>query len=130
MVHLWDDVCGCIVSAVFLGTISRGDRMDPSDSELFRQVLPALVQSLEPDKVLGHLLQALTREDIEIIRAQNTRNKQVKKLLDILTRRSRGLELLAKALLLSRVQAFLAFEILKKSTWSEESKHGLFTSKV
>lgn len=88
---------------------------------------PRLEQCLEPGKLLRHLetVGVLDEDDVETIREEKTkssREKQVAVFVDIMKRREHGFRHFLQALLKSKVQDFLARELLEDDVYDEEGE--------
>lgn len=84
-----------------------------------------LQQCLEPSKLLRHLetIGVIDEDDVETIREEKkktSRENQVAVFVDIIKRRENGLRHLLQALLKSKVQDFLARELLEDDVYDEE----------
>lgn len=87
-----------------------------------------LQQCLEPSKLLRHLetVGVIDEDDVETIREEKkktSRENQVIVFVDIIKRRENGLRHLLQALLKSKVQDFLARELLEDDVYDEEGKY-------
>ncbi|EDO33574.1 predicted protein [Nematostella vectensis] len=96
--------------------------MEDHDREVIRRCYVRLEKNLEAGPHLSQLFQddVLSEEDMEKINAKPSTKKQAAKLLKILCRRKYGLRMLIKALLLAKIQDFLAFELLERVAWNDE----------
>ena len=86
---------------------------------------PRLQQCLEPAKLLRYLenFGVLDEDDVETIREEKrrtSRQNQVATFIDIMKRREHGFRYLLQALLKSKVQEFLARELLEDDVYDEE----------
>jgi len=84
-----------------------------------------LQQCLEPTKLLRHLetVGVIDEDDVETIREEKTkssRENQVTVFIDIMKRRENGFRYFLQALLKSKVQDFLARELLEDDVYDEE----------
>ena len=101
--------------------------MDPRDCSVIDRHFPRLQQCLEPNKVLHHLetVGLIDEDDVETIREEKTkssRENQVAVFVDILKRRENGFRHFLQALLKSKVQDFLARELLEDDVYDEEGE--------
>ena len=101
--------------------------MDPRDCSVIDQHYSRLQQCLEPTKLLRHLetVGVLDKDDVETIREEKTktsRENQVAVFVGILKRREHGFRNFLQALLKSKVQDFLARELLEDDVYDEEGE--------
>ena len=101
--------------------------MDARDRSVLDRHLPRLKQCLEPAKLLRYLerFSIFDEDDVELVREEKiktSRENQVETFVDILKRREHGFRYLLKALLTSKVQDFLARELLQDDVYNEEGK--------
>lgn len=99
--------------------------MDWKDCSVIDRHYPRLQQCLEPSKLLRYLEKAgvLDEDDVETIREEKrkfSRETQVATFVEILKRREHGFRHLLQALLKSKVQEFLARELLEDDVYDEE----------
>ena len=97
--------------------------MDPKQCSVIDRHYLRLEQCLEPSKLLRYLktVGVLDDDDVETIREKNkSREAQVAIFVDIIKRRENGFRRLLQALLKSKVQAFLARELLQDDVYDEE----------
>lgn len=99
--------------------------MDWKDCSVIDRHYPRLQQCLEPSKLLRYLENAgvLDEDDVETIREEKrkfSRETQVATFVEILKRREHGFRHLLQALLKSKVQEFLARELLEDDVYDEE----------
>ncbi|XP_078370109.1 uncharacterized protein LOC144653865 [Oculina patagonica] len=99
--------------------------MDPRDCSVIDRHFPRLQQCLEPSKLLRHLQNVgiIDEDDVESIREEKTkssRENQVAVFVDIMKRREHGFRHFLQALLKSKVQDFLARELLEDDVYDEE----------
>lgn len=99
--------------------------MNFRDCETIDRHYPRLQQCLEPAKLLRHLenVGVLDEDDVETIREEKrrtSRENQVATFVDIMKRREHGFKFLLQALLKSKVQDFLARELLEDDVYDEE----------
>ena len=101
-------------------------RMDLRDCAVIDRHYPRLQQCLEPSKLLNYLenVGVLDEDDVEAIREvkrkTQSRENQVATFVDIIKRREHGFRHLLQALLKSKVQEFLARELLEDDVYNEE----------
>ena len=103
--------------------------MDPKECSVIDRHYLRLEQCLEPSKLLRYLktVGVLDDDDVETIRENNkSREAQVAIFVDIIKRRENGFRRLLQALLKSKVQAFLARELLQDDVYSEEGLVAIF----
>ena len=103
--------------------------MDPKECSVIDRHYLRLEQCLEPSKLLRYLktVGVLDDDDVETIRQKNkSREAQVAIFVDIIKRRENGFRRLLQALLKSKVQAFLARELLQDDVYSEEGLVAIF----
>lgn len=103
--------------------------MDPKQCSVIDRHYLRLEQCLEPSKLLRYLktVGVLDDDDVETIREKNkSREAQVAIFVDIIKRRENGFRRLLQALLKSKVQAFLARELLQDDVYSEEGLVAIF----
>lgn len=105
--------------------------MDPRDCAVIDRHYPRLQQCLEPAKLLRYLetVGVLDEDDVETIRDEKrktSRENQVATFVDVLKRREHGFRHLLQALLKSKVQDFLARELLEDDVYDEEGSRILF----
>ena len=101
--------------------------MDPKECSVIDRHYLRLEQCLEPSKLLRYLKTVLDDDDVETIREKNkSREAQVAIFVDIIKRRENGFRRLLQALLKSKVQAFLARELLQDDVYSEEGLVAIF----
>ena len=101
--------------------------MDPRDCSVIDRHFPRLQQCLEPTKLLRHLetVGVIDEDDVETIREEKTkssRENQVTVFVDIMKRRENGFRYFLQALLKSKVQDFLARELLEDDVYDEEGE--------
>lgn len=101
--------------------------MDPRDCSVLDRHFSRLQQCLEPSKLLRHLetVGVIDEDDVDTIRDEKTkssRENQVAMFVDILKRREHGFRHLLQALLKSKVQDFLARELLEDDVYDEEGE--------
>lgn len=101
--------------------------MDPRDCSVIDRHFPRLQQCLEPNKLLRHLetVGVIDEDDVETIREEKTkssRENQVAVFVDIMKRRENGFRYFLQALLKSKVQDFLARELLEDDVYDEEGE--------
>lgn len=101
--------------------------MDPRDCSVIDRHFPRLQQCLEPNKLLRHLenVGVMDEDDVETIREEKTktsRENQVAIFVDIMKRREQGFRHFLQALLKSKVQDFLARELLEDDVYDEEGE--------
>ena len=106
--------------------------MDPRDCSVIDRHFARLQQCLEPSKLFRHLETAgvIDEDDVETIREEKkktSRENQVAVFVDIIKRRENGLGHLLQALLKSKVQDFLARELLEDDVYDEEGKRMILT---
>ena len=99
--------------------------MDLRDCAVIDRHYPRLQQCLEPSKLLRYLetVGVLDEDDVETIREkkhERSREVQVATFVDIIKRRESGFMYLLQALLKSKVQDYLARELLKDDAYNEE----------
>ena len=99
--------------------------MDLRDCAVIDRHYPRLQQCLEPSKLLNYLenVGVLDEDDVEAIREEKRktcRENQVATFVDIMKRREQGFRHLLQALLKSKVQDFLARELLGDDVYDEE----------
>ena len=99
--------------------------MDLRDCAVIDRHYPRLQQCLEPSKLLNYLenVGVLDEDDVEAIREEKhktCRENQVATFVDIMKRREQGFRHLLQALLKSKVQDFLARELLEDDVYDEE----------
>lgn len=97
--------------------------MDPKECSVIDRHYLRLEQCLEPSKLLRYLktVGVLDDDDVETIREKNkSREAQVAIFVDIIKRRENGFRRLLQALLKSKVQAFLARELLQDDVYNQE----------
>lgn len=102
--------------------------MDARDCTVLERHFSRLQQCLEPSKLLRHLetVGVIDEDDVETIREEKkktSRENQVTVFVDIIKRRENGLRHLLQALLKSKVQDFLARELLEDDVYDEEGKY-------
>ena len=103
--------------------------MDPKQCSVIDRHYLRLEQCLEPSKLLRYLktVGVLDDDDVETIRENNkSREAQVAIFVDIIKRRENGFRRLLQALLKSKVQAFLARELLQDDVYDEEGLMAIF----
>lgn len=103
--------------------------MDPKQCSVIDRHYLRLEQCLEPSKLLRYLktVGVLDDDDVETIREKNkSREAQVAIFVDIIKRRENGFRRLLQALLKSKVQAFLARELLQDDVYDEEGLMAIF----
>ena len=103
--------------------------MDPKQCSVIDRHYLRLEQCLEPSKLLRYLKTAgvLDDDDVETIREKSkSREAQVATFVDIIKRRENGFRRLLQALLKSKVQAFLARELLQDDVYNEEGLVAIF----
>ena len=103
--------------------------MDPEQCSVIDRHYLRLEQCLEPSKLLRYLktVGVLDDDDVETIREKNkSREAQVAIFVDIIKRRENGFRRLLQALLKSKVQAFLARELLQDDVYDEEGLMAIF----
>ena len=103
--------------------------MDPKECSVIDRHYLRLEQCLEPSKLLRYLktVGVLDDDDVETIREKNkSREAQVAIFVDIIKRRENGFRRLLQALLKSKVQAFLARELVQDDVYSEEGLVAIF----
>ena len=103
--------------------------MDPKECSVIDRHYLRLEQCLEPSKLLRYLktVGVLDDDDVETIREKNkSREAQVAIFVDIIKRRENGFRRLLQALLKSKVQAFLARELLQDDVYNEEGLVAIF----
>lgn len=103
--------------------------MDPKECSVIDRHYLRLEQCLEPSKLLRYLktVGVLDDDDVETIREKNkSREAQVAIFVDIIKRRENGFRRLLQALLKSKVQAFLARELLQDDVYDEEGLMAIF----
>ena len=103
--------------------------MDPKQCSVIDRHYLRLEQCLEPSKLLRYLktVGVLDDDDVETIREKNkSREAQVAIFVDIIKRRENGFRRLLQALLKSKVQAFLARELLQDDVYNEEGLMAIF----
>lgn len=103
--------------------------MDPKECSVIDRHYLRLERCLEPSKLLRYLktVGVLDDDDVETIRQKNkSREAQVAIFVDIIKRRENGFRRLLQALLKSKVQAFLARELLQDDVYSEEGLVAIF----
>lgn len=103
--------------------------MDPKQCSVIDRHYLRLEQCLEPSKLLRYLktVGVLDDDDVETIREKNkSREAQVAIFVDIIKRRENGFRRLLQALLKSKVQAFLARELLQDDVYDEEGLVAIF----
>ena len=103
--------------------------MDPKQCSVIDRHYLRLEQCLEPSKLLRYLktVGVLDDDDVETIREKNkSREAQVAISVDIIKRRENGFRRLLQALLKSKVQAFLARELLQDDVYDEEGLVAIF----
>lgn len=104
--------------------------MDPRDCSVLDRHFSRLQQCLEPSKLLRHLetVGVIDEDDVDTIRqirdekTKSSRENQVAMFVDILKRREHGFRHLLQALLKSKVQDFLARELLEDDVYDEEGE--------
>ena len=101
--------------------------MDPRDCSVIDRHFPRLQRCLEPTKLLRHLetVGVIDEDDVETIREEKTktsRENQVAVFVDIMKRREHGFRHFLQALLKSKVQDFLARELLEDDVYDEEGE--------
>lgn len=101
--------------------------MDPRDRSVIDRHFPRLQQCFEPTKLLRHLetVGVIDEDDVETIREEKTkssRETQVAVFVDIMKRRENGFRYFLQALLKSKVQDFLARELLEDDVYDEEGE--------
>lgn len=101
--------------------------MDPRDCSVVDRHFPRLQQYLEPNKLLRHLetVGVIDEDDVETIREEkrkSSRENQVTVFIDIMKRRENGFRYFLQALLKSKVQDFLARELLEDDVYDEEGE--------
>ncbi|XP_068702768.1 paramyosin-like [Montipora foliosa] len=106
--------------------------MDLRDCAVIDRHYPKLQQCLEPTKLLRYLENAgvLDEDDVETIREEkrkSSRENQVAIFIDILKRREHGFRHLLQALLKSKVQEFLARELLEDDVYDEEEINSILS---
>ena len=103
--------------------------MDPKECSVIDRHYLRLERCLEPSKLLRYLktVGVLDDDDVETIREKNkSREAQVAIFVDIIKRRENGFRRLLQALLKSKVQAFLARELLQDDVYNEEGLVAIF----
>lgn len=103
--------------------------MDPKECSVIDRHYLRLEQCLEPSKLLRYLktVGVLDGDDVETIREKNkSREAQVAIFVDIIKRRENGFRRLLQALLKSKVQAFLARELLQDDVYNQEGLVAIF----
>ena len=103
--------------------------MDPKQCSVIDRHYLRLERCLEPSKLLRYLKTAgvLDDDDVETIREKSkSREAQVATFVDIIKRRENGFRRLLQALLKSKVQAFLARELLQDDVYDEEGLMAIF----
>ena len=103
--------------------------MDPKECSVIDRHYLRLEQCLEPSKLLRYLktVGVLDDDDVETIREEmKSREAQVATFVDIIKRRENGFRRLLQALLKSKVQAFLARELLQDDVYNEEGLVAIF----
>ena len=103
--------------------------MDPKECSVIDRHYLRLERCLEPSKLLRYLKTAgvLDDDDVETIREKSkSREAQVATFVDIIKRRENGFRRLLQALLKSKVQAFLARELLQDDVYDEEGLVAIF----
>ena len=103
--------------------------MDPKECSVIDRHYLRLERCLEPSKLLRYLKTAgvLDDDDVETIREKSkSREAQVATFVDIIKRRENGFRRLLQALLKSKVQAFLARELLQDDVYNEEGLVAIF----
>lgn len=103
--------------------------MDPKQCSVIDRHYLRLEQCLEPSKLLRYLktVGVFDEDDVETIREKNkSREAQVAIFVDIIKRRENGFRRLLQALLKSKVQAFLARELLQDDVYDEEGLMAIF----
>jgi len=103
--------------------------MDPKECSVIDRHYLRLEQCLEPSKLLRYLktVGVLDDDDVETIREKKkSREAQVATFVDIIKRRENGFRRLLQALLKSKVQAFLARELLQDDVYNEEGLVAIF----
>lgn len=103
--------------------------MDPKECSVIDRHYLRLEQCLEPSKLLRYLktVGVLDDDDVETIREKNkSREAQVAIFVDIIKRRENGFRRLLQALLKSKVQAFLARELLQDDVYNQEGLVAIF----
>lgn len=103
--------------------------MDPKECSVIDRHYLRLEQCLEPSKLLRYLktVGVLDDDDVETIREEmKSREAQVATFVDIIKRRENGFRRLLQALLTSKVQAFLARELLQDDVYNEEGLVAIF----
>ena len=100
--------------------------MDERDKEVIQKMYVRLLENLEAKPLLSYLYQecVLSEDDKERIQKKRRRKKRAEKLIDIIQLRKNGLKMLIKALLVNKVQAFLADELLEFVTWMPDQGNG------
>lgn len=106
--------------------------MDWKDCSVIDRHYPRLQQCLEPSKLLRYLENAgvLDEDDVETIREEKrkfSRETQVATFVEILKRREHGFRHLLQALLKSKVQEFLARELLEDDVYDEEEINSILS---
>lgn len=103
--------------------------MDLKECSVIDRHYLRLERCLEPFKLLRYLKTAgvLDDDDVETIREKSkSREAQVATFVDIIKRRENGFRRLLQALLKSKVQAFLARELLQDDVYNEEGLVAIF----
>ena len=103
--------------------------MDPKECSVIDRHYLRLERCLEPSKLLRYLKTAgvLDDDDVETIREKSkSREAQVATFVDIIKRRENGFRRLLQALLKSKVQAFLARELLQDDVYNQEGLVAIF----
>ena len=103
--------------------------MDPKECSVIDRHYLRLERCLEPSKLLRYLKTTgvLDDDDVETIREKSkSREAQVATFVDIIKRRENGFRRLLQALLKSKVQAFLARELLQDDVYDEEGLVAIF----
>lgn len=103
--------------------------MDPKDCSVIDRHYLRLEQCLEPSKLLPYLqtVGVLDDDDKATIREKRKpREAQVATFIDIIKRREDGFRRLLQALLKSKVQGFLARELLQDDAYNEEGLVAIF----
>ena len=101
--------------------------MDLRDCAVIDRHYPRLQQCLEPSKLLNYLenVGVLDEDDVGAIREEKRktcRENQVATFVNIMKRREQGFRHLLQALLKSKVQDFLARELLEDDVYDEEGR--------
>lgn len=99
--------------------------MDLRDCAVIDRHYSRLQQCLEPTKLLRYLETSgvLDEDDVETIREEKrktSRENQVATFIDVMKRREHGFRHFLQALLNSKVQDFLARELLEDDVYDEE----------